>query len=193
MLNVLPYTLNWRLDQLMMAALLEPKMLGLYVVAVAWGNVAAPLLAAVGPVLFPRISALENSEQRTNYLMKVIRYNVVGVLGLTAIVFALTPFMIPLLFGKPYESAIPTALVLVIAGAFQSINQTLSDGLRGAGQPRNILVAELTGLVITLVSLPLLLQILSILGAAIASLLAYSTTTLTLAIAVTRLQKLTRA
>ena len=53
MLNVLPQTLNLRLDQMLMTAALEPALLGLYVVAVAWSGILSPLVSAVGRVVPP--------------------------------------------------------------------------------------------------------------------------------------------
>jgi O-antigen/teichoic acid export membrane protein len=53
MLTLLPRMLNQRLDQLLMAALLDRRTLGLYVVAVAWSSAASPLLSSIGPCCSP--------------------------------------------------------------------------------------------------------------------------------------------
>ena len=56
-----------------------------------------------------------------------------------------------------------------------SIDQLLEEGFRGFNKPISILYSELGGLVITAVSLLLLLKPAGIMGAAISSLLGYST------------------
>src|SRR5216683_2515295 len=101
-----PQVLNLRLDQMLMAAILPPQQLGLYVVAVAWSSASEPLIGAV--------------------------------LGL---------------------------------------NYVLQEGLRGLGQPYAVLQAEFIGLAVTALALVLMLRPLGITGAALSSLLGYSTVT----------------
>ena len=184
MLTVLPQVMNLRLDQLLMATLLEPRLLGLYVVAVAWSGAAGPILHAVGPILFPRLSAVADATQQGQFLWRVIRLMAIVTVAVTALLLLLTPFMVPLLFGSPYRDAVPAALVLVAANAFSSLNLTVEDGLRGMGYPRRVLAAEMIGLGVTVLLLWLLLPLFGILGAALASLVAYATITLCLAYAV---------
>jgi len=59
-----PSILNLRLDQLIMISFLPAKTLGLYVVAVAWGNMVRPVLTAIGAVLFPRVASQESKNAR---------------------------------------------------------------------------------------------------------------------------------
>ncbi len=54
----LPQMLNLRLDQMLMAALLPSRQLGLYVVAVAWSGAVSPLLTSIGITLSPPLPHL---------------------------------------------------------------------------------------------------------------------------------------
>ena len=175
MLTVLPQVLNLRLDQLLMATFFEPRLLGLYVVAVVWSGAASPILQAVGPVLFPRLSEVSDRAQQGLLLSRVIHLTGMAILALTILLLFLTPHLLPLLFGDAYREAVPAALILVFANGFSSLNLTLEDGLRGLGKPRQVLVAEVIGLGVTGVLLALLLPPFKIMGAALASLLAYAT------------------
>ena len=186
MLHLLPQSLNLRLDQLFMATYLEPSLLGLYVVAVTWSSATAPIFSAVGPVLFPRLSAISDSAQQNLVLTRVTRLAIAAILGLTVVLLVITPVALPWLFGNAYRPAVPAALILVVANAFSSLNLILTDGLRGLGRPRSVLVAELVGLVVTGVLLLLLLRPFGILGAAVASLVAYATVSGWLAVSVNR-------
>jgi O-antigen/teichoic acid export membrane protein len=71
-------------------------------------------------------------------------------------------------------------LVLVPAAGVLGLNLVLQEGLRGLGRPYAVLQAELAGLAVTAVALVALLYPMGILGAAIASLLGYSTVTVVL-------------
>jgi O-antigen/teichoic acid export membrane protein len=180
MLTILPQAMNLRLDQLLIAMLFEPRLLGLYVVAAAWSGAIAPIINAVGPVLFPRLSKDADRTQQRILVSSVVRITSLVILILTVLLLVLTPFMVPFLFGSAYRDAVPAAQILVVAGAFGNLNLTLEDGLRGLGRPRQVLIAEVIGMAVTAVLLWLLLPLLNILGAAVASVVAYATITLCL-------------
>ncbi len=174
--------LNLSFDQLVMAAFWPVQALGLYVVAVAWGGATHPLMSAVGAVVFPRVATQSNPSQQREAFAQGVR-----LAGGTSLVIAMpfllvTPLALPLLFGEQFSTAIPAALVLVIAGAIAGLNAVLEEGLRGLGQPVAVLWAECAGLVVTVVSLLILLKPFAIMGAALASLLGYSATALFLAL-----------
>jgi O-antigen/teichoic acid export membrane protein len=186
MLTILPQAMNLRLDQLLIAMLFEPRLLGLYVVAAAWSGAIAPIINAVGPVLFPQLSKVADPTQQRILVSSVVRVTSLVILILTVLLLVLTPFMVPFLFGSAYRDAVPAAQILVVAGAFGNLNLTLEDGLRGLGRPRQVLTAEVIGMVVTAVLLWLLLPLLNILGAALASVVAYAAITLCLVYAIRR-------
>jgi O-antigen/teichoic acid export membrane protein len=86
-----------------------------------------------------------------------------------------TPQAIKILFGERFRVSIPAALVLLPAAGILGFNLVLQEGLRGLGRPYAVLRAELAGLVVTAIALLAMLRPLGIMGAAIASLLGYST------------------
>jgi O-antigen/teichoic acid export membrane protein len=94
--------------------------------------------------------------------------------GMAAILLTITPFALPLIFGEDFKPAIPSALILIVAGVTASINSVLENGARGLGKPSVVLASESVGLVATILSLALLLTPLGILGASLASLFGYS-------------------
>jgi O-antigen/teichoic acid export membrane protein len=98
-------------------------------------------------------------------------------------VAAVTPWVLPFLFGAAFAAAIPAALIMVGASAIAAVNTVLEEGLRGLGRPMAVLWAELCGLAVTAVALLILLRPLGIVGAALASVCGYSTVLVTLVIA----------
>ena len=103
-------------------------------------------------------------------------------LVLAVAVTALTPRMVPLLFGTKFAPAVPAALVLVVAGAISAFNLVTEEGLKGLGYPAAVMWAEFGGLAVTVVCLWLMLRPLEIMGAALASLFGYSTVTIFLVV-----------
>jgi O-antigen/teichoic acid export membrane protein len=96
------------------------------------------------------------------------------------LVASMAPVAIRLLYGVRFIAAIPAALILVPASGVLGVNFSVQEAIRGFGRPYLVLRAELLGLVVTVMSLCLMLRPLGIVGAAIASLLGYSTVTVAL-------------
>jgi len=185
-LTSLPQTINLRFDQLLIIAFLPSRSLGFYVVAVAWSGAVAPLLSAVGSVLFPHVSAERDSDRQAHLLTTGLQCGAL-VAAATAVPFMLlAPFGLPLVFGSRFGPAIPSALVLVPAGAILAWAGIAEEGLRGLGRPTIVLVAELVAAAVTVATLPVLLHTSGIFGAAVASLLGYSTIAVFTVIAISR-------
>ncbi len=181
-----PQTLNLRLDQMLMAALVAPLDLGLYVVAVAWSGAVAPLLNALAATLMPTVASAADGDEAARRIAAGTR--MAALLGCTLWIAlsAVTPAAIVVLFGARFKAAVPAALVLVPAGAVLGFNLVLEEGLRGMGRPQAVLRAELAGLPVTAATLALTLRPLGIMGAALSSLLGYSTVAAVLLLSVRR-------
>lgn len=175
----IPLTLNLRLDQMLMAAFLPARLLGLYVVAVAWGNTVPPLLYAIGTVLFPRVARADASD-RPALLAQGVRIGIFAALILAVFLAAVTPFTVPLLFGRAFQESVAVAVVLVFASAICGVNVVLEEGLRGLGETSSVFLGEIAGLAVTLLGLIALLRPFGIFGAGVASFLGYLGTTIAL-------------
>jgi len=176
-LSSIPQMLNLRLDQLLMAALLAPGLLGLYVVGVTWSSASSVLLSAVGSVVTPNLASLgDDATQQEKKIGLITRSSIVMVLIIVLGQILLTPIAIPIIFGKAYLAAIPAAVVLVVAGGFTNLSSLWTSIMYGLGESKPSLYAEIIGLFITIIGLGVLLRRFQIMGAAVASLLSYSVT-----------------
>ncbi len=173
MMTALPQMLNLRLDQMLMAALVPPRDLGLYVVAVAWSGAVGLIVNAVGTVMLPSVASAADREHAVRRLGAGTRATSLMAGLISVSVMASAPLAIVFLFGAPYRGAIPSALVLAPAAGVLGINFTLQEGLRGLGRPYLVLRAEVIGLVVTAIALPAMLPALGIFGAALASMGGY--------------------
>lgn len=174
-LTTVPQTINIQFDQLLIVALLPARSLGIYVVAVSWSGAVAPLLSAVGIVLFPHVSAERDTDRQGHMLATALQGGLLVGLATSALFMVLAPFGLPFVFGARFAPSIPSALVLVPAGAVLAWTGIAEEGLRGLGRPSIVLVAETVGAVVTVATLPVLLTTHGIFGAAVASFLGYST------------------
>lgn len=174
-----PKSLNLRVDQILMAAMLPPRLLGLYVVAVAWSGVAWPLPNAIGLVLFPHVASQPRAN-RVHALARMTRLTAPVLLFSGAVLCVATPWGIPLIFGVQYLESVPAGYLLILAALALQLSQLLEEGLRGMGDTVAILRGQILGLVVTLIALTLMLRPWGIVGAALASVLGYTTVAMSL-------------
>jgi O-antigen/teichoic acid export membrane protein len=182
----IPLTINLSFDQLLIIAFLPARELGLYVVAVSWSGGVAPLLQALGTVLFPHVSAERDADQQGHLVAKALQSGALLAAATSVPFMLLTPLALPLVFGSGFAPSIPSALVLVPAGAILAWARIAEAGLQGLGHPTVVLVAEAVGAVVTVAVLPILLHTDGIFGAAVASLLGYSTIAIFAVLAIRR-------
>lgn len=174
--TITPQLLNMRLDQMVLASLFGASDLGLYSVAVAWSLLMQPLLMALGSVLFPTIASETDGDERRRLLVRGSQAGSFCALGTGALVVAVTPIGVPLLFGEAFRPAVGAAAFLTVAGAIFWYRYILGEGLKGSGFPRKLVRAELVGLLGTILTLAALLPVMGIIGAALASVVGYATT-----------------
>lgn len=173
-------TINGRLDQLIMAAFLAPEHLGLYAIGVSWSMVLSPVVSAIASVTFPKVAGLNGKDETGRWFMQICRITIllVSVLGLVTLI--VTPVGIRVLFGREFVHAISCAMVLVVASTIWHLNLVLRNGLRGLGLPLASAWANGAGTGAGALLLWLLLPRFHIMGAALASLLAYTVTLIVL-------------
>ncbi|MBM4268629.1 MAG: hypothetical protein FJ144_18790 [Deltaproteobacteria bacterium] len=166
--------LNLRLDQAVMAAWLPPAQLGVYVAAVAAASPAQILATAVRMVTVPLIARAPASDQARLVEAAVRRYAVASLAFALLLALAL-PALVPLVFGSEFSPAVPVAEVLLLGTVLMGAKDVLAGGAQAVGRPWLASRCELVALVVTAAGLAALLPLFGVMGAAIASVLAYGT------------------
>lgn len=171
--------LNLRFDFVFLAAIAGPAALGIYAVASKYAEVLRVVPIAANWVLYPRFARSDEASAKATSRRLIPRAG--AVTATIALPLALAAgFVVPLLFGRAFESAVLPAQILFIGLAAEGVSGVITAFLYGRGHPGLNSLAAGTGLVVTLVLDVLLIPRLGTVGAAIASSAAYLTTTLTL-------------
>ena len=169
-----PLIMNERLDQLLISVVLAPVQLGLYVVAVTLTSITSLIGSSVAMVSLPTIARLEDGPARRELARRHISLTLIGSIVVTVpLVIAARP-LIEILFGPAFSDAATAAQVLLAAAAVLATNRVLAAILKAVDRPLESGKAEVIGLLVTLAALAALLPRLGIVGAGIASLLAYA-------------------
>jgi O-antigen/teichoic acid export membrane protein len=186
---------NLRLDLLVMSAFVAAAQLGYYSVA---NNVMIPVTTipfAAATLLTPAIARMNRSEggvvvptgeQVARIRAQAKRYSLIAVAG-GLLLAAIAPVGIPLVFGSSFSPAIVLVWILIPGFCARVYAELVNSGTRGLRQAWVGNVIEGSGLVVTVVLLPLLLPALEAKGAAIASTVAYGVTAIAAVLALRRL------
>lgn len=164
---------NLRLDQALISAFMPSTQLGLYVTAVSMSSLGQLLPTALRLVITPVIAQKATVEEGVTTLVTAFRnYWIISLVSFV-VLFLTMPALIPFVYGKEFVEAIYPTLFLLAATLFLGAKEVLSGGLQGLGEPWLVSKSEIISLVITALSLLILLPTWGIMGAAIATLLAY--------------------
>jgi O-antigen/teichoic acid export membrane protein len=173
--------LNYRLDTMIVNGLLGTAAVGLYATGVTVTEMLLFVPASVNYVLYTRAAALQG-EDRDQMTVLALGATLYLVLAEAAGALLLFPVLIPLVFGKDFAPSVAPALWLLPGMVSITVVKLLSHSLAGAGRPGCATLTNLIGLSGTVVLDILLIPRLGIVGAALASSLAYSISALTITV-----------
>lgn len=169
-----PIYLNRRLDQLMMAAFVEPRLLGFYAVASNMSLLISSVISSVANVALPHVASTADSGARLDSIRRYIRFSVVAGLLCGGVMVAAIPVVIPIVFGFGFAPSILPALILVPVSVLQGVATVTEDILLGLDRARSVAWAEGAGVAVTLGGLAWALPRYPLVGAAATLLVTYA-------------------
>lgn len=169
-----PAALNAQLDQLVLSQTVSSADLGQYAIAVSLTLLPIPLVSAIGYVAFPRLAAQRTITRASE---RIQRSAVLGAaalaVGMLVPLAAVAYWVVPLVFGDGYRGAVPLVWILTPGSIFLACGQVVGDVLRGRNKPIVVAWAQGLAAIFTVILLVLLLPLVGVSGAAIASSVAY--------------------
>lgn len=168
----LAQTSNRRLDQMLMVLLVNVSDLGLYSVAASLSGAVGVIPNSVATVVSPRVAHASKSDGK-----RLLRQNfwiscfIVSILVAVPILGAET--ILQALYGNAFTPAVAVFRILLLASLFLGVGDLLLHGLNGLGRPAQGTAGEALALITNIPLILFLVPIFGIVGAAIASLIAY--------------------
>jgi O-antigen/teichoic acid export membrane protein len=171
---VAPALVNAQLDQLVLSQTVPAADLGRYAIAVSLTLMPVPLISAIGNVAFPRLAAQRAVTPKTHKLQRTAILASAGLAAGTLVPLAAVAYwLVPLVFGPAYRSAVPLLWLLTPGAIFLACGKVTGDLLRGRNRPTVVAWAQGLAAVFTVVMLIALLPLVGVAAAAIASTVAY--------------------
>ncbi len=104
---------SYYIDQIVIAGLLRPADLGLYVVAVSLSRMVTFFSSSITVVLFPKASEL-SKEEAISLTFKAFRISTTFTLLGSLVLMVVAPLVIPLLYGKDFNTALTVFRLLLL-------------------------------------------------------------------------------
>lgn len=161
-------TLVARIDQVVLLPLAGAAQLGYYAIAVSLAEIPKMLVGDLRGLLLSEVSARRDPHTAAAACRTAVLAVLVPIGGLMAV----TPVLLPLLFGEDFTPSVPMAEVLLIAALPASANLALAASVSALGRPGLQSLASVVSLVAVLVGIFVLVPRAGALGAAWAVLVA---------------------
>lgn len=165
---------NARMDILVMPAILAPREIGLYAVAVSGASIVVSLFGGLRAVVYP-IAARRGADSGMPLVETTLRFTMTGAFLVGAVLALGAPFLVRLLYGDDFAGAVRSLQILIPGLVLWSGAAILGGGMNALGKPLLTSLAQFAGLAVTVVGLLVTLPTLGIVGAALTSTLAYGT------------------
>jgi len=159
-----------RLDFVILALLVSPEILGIYVVATAVGALPFLVPSSVSLILYPLFAGRAIDQARRAFA-RFMLLAILMTLAAAPVVIVFSPFIVRVFFGNAFSAAVVTAQILGMASLMRGMSVMFSSVLRGLGAPFRASGSDAVGLVSMAVLLYPLISLGRAEGAAVAVLL----------------------
>jgi O-antigen/teichoic acid export membrane protein len=170
--------INRRLDIFIINIFLTPAQVGYYAIAVAMAELPWHISQAAATVLFPEISGMEK-EKAHNFTAFVCRNVVFLIFCFSIMLLLVGGILVTAIFGRDFGVSVMPLQILLPGIILLSINKVLCAGFSGTGKPQYGTYTATIAAITTIALDFLLIPLLGIRGAAIASTAAYFAAALT--------------
>lgn len=172
-LALIAQALNYRLDALIVNALVGNVTLGLYSVAVSSAEVLTLIPTAVDYVLYPKVARARGGEKSRLTLLALGGSLYVVLAAAVGLGIAL-PWLIPMLYGGAFAGSLAPAFWLLPGMVSLTVVKIVCHVVAGFGRPEYATYTTVLGLAFTVPLDFILIPRMGIIGAAVASSIAYS-------------------
>ncbi|MCS3702310.1 flippase [Salinibacter ruber] len=172
--NVMSF-LNYRADLYLVNFFASPAAAGIYVIAVRIAERLWILSSAVSTVILPRLAEMHTEEEKRKYLTPLIsRWVLIASFGACVALAIIAGPLIQFLFGQEYMEAVGALLLLLPGVVVGSFTRILANDIAARGRPELNLYTSILVVVVNIVSNIILIPLMGIKGAAIATTISYS-------------------
>lgn len=163
---------NYRLDMFLVNYFLDISAVGFYTVSVTLAELLWHIPNSVSLTLFPNVSS-RDEESASRFTCKISRISISVMLISAIILGVLSIYIVPNLYGESFAASILPLQILLPGVIAFGLVKILTGYLHGRGKPLYASIVTICSLILTLIFDFLLIPKLGIMGAALATTIAY--------------------
>ncbi len=160
------YSLRQRIDQALISLWLPAADLGIYAVALTVANGPLIMVYTLANVAFPKISQQQTTGGKLAVFGRYLRFSLAVALGLILVLWALVPWLLPLVFRAPFAPAVPITNILLLGTLPLAAKLMFQQALKAWDRSLVVSRAELVGLCVAVIAIFTLLPAFGLIGAA---------------------------
>lgn len=185
--------LNYRVDILLLQRLSDTKEVGLYSLGVAFAELLWQIPLAISIIVMTRSANTKNMKLMTENTAKLLRLSIIAGIVLSAFIYLLAPYIIPLAFGPGFKASVAIIQTILPGIIILIIFRILSGQLSGMGKPQVALRAFIPALILNVALNIILIPKMGGIGAAISTNISYLAGTIIYVIAFCKITNTTVA
>lgn len=162
-----------RIDLLMVKYMLGAEQTGYYSIAVTMADMVYMLPVVIGTILFPKLSAMPNSQKKWKFTKKVTAGLGLVIAILAGVAALLAEPVVRLLYGQAFVPSVPAFVWLMPGIVLLSINVVYMNYFASIGMPLITVYSPGTAAILNITLNLKLIPQLGIVGASISSTLSY--------------------
>jgi O-antigen/teichoic acid export membrane protein len=164
--------LNLRIDMFFITAHWGPEYVGFYAISVALAELVWYVPDSIGIVMFPKISSLDKPTA-DRFAPIVCRTGLFVALVCSLALASVSAFAVRLMYGEAFLPSVKPLLLLLPGVLFLTVGKILTKYTSGIGKPQYNTYASLASFVTTIALLAVLVPRYHMIGAAVATSIAY--------------------
>jgi len=140
---------NTTVDLLILSLVALPAIVGEYAVAMSVAAIVSLVGVGVGMVALPRLAESRDRAERSRTFWRLFLFTLVGTTGMSAAIFGLVGWLVPVFYGSAFAASVHLARVLVVGYFAVSLSALSGNALRGLNRPGVVAIAQLAGFLAT--------------------------------------------
>lgn len=164
-----------RLDLMLLPAFVTAGAIGYYSIAVNVTSLVMSVFGGLSMIVFPVASRAERHAMGP-VVESGLRMALVGGLAMVLAIGVTAPWLVPFVYGEDFQGAVLPLWLLLPGVLLWCANTIVSAGLEALDMPGRASLAQIAGIVVTVIGLVVTLPLWGIVGAAVTSSVAYATT-----------------
>jgi O-antigen/teichoic acid export membrane protein len=147
-LSIALIALSGSADRIAISLFFDAHALGVYVVALALSQVQSVVNEAISPLFFTSMAQKDHAAQtEPGWLAQRLRQSMLVNAAICAALIVAAPVLVPLIYGRAYEPALPIVTLLLPAMCARAMMRPFEEVLKGMNRPlsQSLAISAITG------------------------------------------------